>query len=1144
MSAIDVKTLALAKKAARDFASNGIKKIENINNELIFTMLDDTTKSVGITASGNIFTNEEKNKLLSLNAVFLNRFSFEHNELLFDGNPISDVIDLSDYYTKTEIATLFAISDSKVNTLISESNEKLNNAIELNTVQMTELISNSISDLRKETIFDSYANLQAYALSSDSLAGQICAVVDIYNSLVSIYKINTDKTISSLNGNSGGGASVVSEWKTGSDYVQHQLISYLGKLYKATKIINNAILSPDIDPGNYEVYSGSGGSGGNSIKFADFVANKDYSYGECIVHDNCLLSAKSSFTSGDTFKIKDWNVISDMLKIVYDANGNSLVDRAEHSLVADLALETALIQSWKPYTKYTLGQNLVYNNETYTVTTNFTSGEIFDKTYLVLSATGNHNGLINLQGGNLKTLEYYHINKSQNDVIAKMTDSNGSLYYNGNIVGDMKRSIYDSNLDGIVDKAATLNGLSSSITELNYMHGVTKNVQQQINSLSSVGNFTGTVPTYADISTQFPNPSPKDMVIVLADENNSGTTCIYLYSASSWIYAGRFTATMRDFSLEPLDVILESVGMFSENRIDPAIARKVDIISFPNSDLLLTYTQTDSDLTDAVTKRHVHYNQSLLDTYTQTNTDIGTAINKSHLHSNQTILDNFSEDGDGNPLYNGKFIANGGSGGSGGISNLDNFNTGDLKDTNNFRYVTDAEKASIQNLSAISATQSSITSNIANINSSIPSDVSSTNKLVTTNAMNNKLSGLKLVNLADVDKVVKPNAFLITNSTGTQVTYLSSIKSMIKIQKVTDKDGIDFTDVPNLRFRNLSGVQRSDGTVELTMENLFSTNLLDMPKKYENGKVLVSNESAMGYVLKDISLLTNSKENFTKLIAQTDWLYDDSLKLYTCQIGHTLKSKNLIVASYDAYDSSLNNISWKLAGDSSIILKSPTNESIRVIINCSQGTVGDGTGVATGTTSVTAGDFIDDTRIRTDKTFSSTKINNLLTNYVTKNAIYTKEESTSLFSNKINEHIHTNINSLNKITEDSLGNMYFGGQKILTNLQPYTYQKNWNKQIYTSSTLLVNTNSILTTNNYSVIMESEVIVQNDIASSNDTENVKLENQLHLIAIDNSIVVLDVLIPPGSTQKYKLGISPNVKIMISGKFTANYYLTAY
>lgn len=51
----------------------------------------------------------------------------------------------------------------------------------------------------------------------------------------------------------------------------------------------------------------------------------------------------------------------------------------------------------------------------------------------------------------------------------------------GSSDGDMKKSVYDSNNDGIVNSADTISGLAASVAELNYLSGASSNIQNQIN---------------------------------------------------------------------------------------------------------------------------------------------------------------------------------------------------------------------------------------------------------------------------------------------------------------------------------------------------------------------------------------------------------------------------------------------------------------------------------------------------------------------------------------------------------------------------------------------------------------------------------------------------------------------------------------
>lgn len=61
--------------------------------------------------------------------------------------------------------------------------------------------------------------------------------------------------------------------------------------------------------------------------------------------------------------------------------------------------------------------------------------------------------------------------------------------------------------------------------------------------------------------------------------------------------------------------------------------------SHANKALLDTYTQTEVNLADAVSKKHTHTNQALLDSYTQTEVNLADAVAKKHSHANQAILD-------------------------------------------------------------------------------------------------------------------------------------------------------------------------------------------------------------------------------------------------------------------------------------------------------------------------------------------------------------------------------------------------------------------------------------------------------------------------------------------------------------------------
>ena len=55
--------------------------------------------------------------------------------------------------------------------------------------------------------------------------------------------------------------------------------------------------------------------------------------------------------------------------------------------------------------------------------------------------------------------------------------------------GDMLKSVYDANDDGVVDEATTLTGLTASVGELNALDGITSNVQGQLNNKANAGDI-------------------------------------------------------------------------------------------------------------------------------------------------------------------------------------------------------------------------------------------------------------------------------------------------------------------------------------------------------------------------------------------------------------------------------------------------------------------------------------------------------------------------------------------------------------------------------------------------------------------------------------------------------------------------------
>ncbi|AEO93628.1 tail protein [Bacillus phage G] len=128
-----------------------------------------------------------------------------------------------------------------------------------------------------------------------------------------------------------------------------------------------------------------------------------------------------------------------------------------------------------------------------------------------------------------------HSNKATLD---KFGESMGELTFKGKTVGTMIADIYDMDGDGVIDKAATLDGLVVSPSTLNYAVGLTGNIQAQINAISSGTVFKGEFNTWAAMLLALPNPSKGFWIFITADETKGGAKTQYYHDGTEWIYGG------------------------------------------------------------------------------------------------------------------------------------------------------------------------------------------------------------------------------------------------------------------------------------------------------------------------------------------------------------------------------------------------------------------------------------------------------------------------------------------------------------------------------------------------------------------------------------------------------------------------------
>ena len=372
----------------------------------------------------------------------------------------------------------------------------------------------------------------------------------------------------------------------------------------------------------------------------------------------------------------------------------------------------------------------------------------------------------------------------------------------------------------------------------------------------------------------------------------------------------------------------------------------------------------------------------------------------------------------------------------------------------------------------------------------------------------------KPINLqSEVNGVLPDN--LISNTIA-RVTQLHNHSNLSILEKISeDNTGIllydgkkiisnifydkekKYDDINILKFRNFLG--RKKGDILELMLDISSRDLRDMPKSFENNKVLVSNSVDSRYDLKKIEDLIDVKENYSTTIKTEDWqpVQPDGHQVVKKEIEHNLNSKNVIVAFYNK-DVNATDYNYTVVSENKIVVKANRTDETKVVINASQGTSkneGQGGGTIIGS-----------------------------------------------------DHRHSNLDLLEKFTVDGLNNLFFDGTRIFTNFNPLSYKKLWNGQNNNDLSLLLDYNKIFKEKDIRIITRSDLFVKN-LNNKVDDENINKQHLVHLkIVEDEENIVLDVDINPNETQKYEVGINPKTKIYVSGYFNAsiimNYFDTSF
>lgn len=230
------------------------------------------------------------------------------------------------------------------------------------------------------------------------------------------------------------------------------------------------------------------------------------------------------------------------------------------------------------------------------------------------------------------------------DETVKLTSTSTDSKYLNELIDNSTIEV-DVNNDCLVVKK--IDGQTATVAEINFLTGVTANVQEQINNLGKSMTMYGVFGTKADLlASVSPAPVDGNTAIVIADEdnNNKQMTYIYIASNSAWTQVAESSVTVRDFTTNPINLDTETTGTLSKDKIDIAIARLADVLD------KATYVGS----ADGIVKQ-----ADMLTGLTYTITALNEAIKDSHTHTNKTALDKIVSNGLGSNFLadNGKYIS-------------------------------------------------------------------------------------------------------------------------------------------------------------------------------------------------------------------------------------------------------------------------------------------------------------------------------------------------------------------------------------------------------------------------------------------------------------------------------------------------------
>ncbi|BAO04864.1 Hep/Hag repeat protein [Clostridium botulinum B str. Osaka05] len=217
----------------------------------------------------------------------------------------------------------------------------------------------------------------------------------------------------------------------------------------------------------------------------------------------------------------------------------------------------------------------------------------------------------------------------------------------------------------------SLDGLEVTVAELNMLKGIKDNIQKMMDLTQKGMQFRGFVNTYEEL-TQIPDVEAGYTAIVRMDEKSENKKMFYIYDGLKWqpTYEVSSDNMGRDFTIEPLNLMVETKGILPDNKIDENIARKIDI----NNKLDKVTSATQDNIAILNSDGTIKDGGNKLNNYAKINhahKDLTEEIElkayktELHNHTNKDILNKLSTSEDGKLLFNGNLIEGNSSGGTG-----------------------------------------------------------------------------------------------------------------------------------------------------------------------------------------------------------------------------------------------------------------------------------------------------------------------------------------------------------------------------------------------------------------------------------------------------------------------------------------------